>query len=200
MLGCGGLHSFLQLQGPEAGTCFLSLGESWAVSAMFIIIHGERRWSLLQTFSLNQTDHSFAAGFDRKQESIFSPPLLRGTQDRPDLHTQHAPLIARVLAKTHQQQARHPGARGGVYKNCPDAYFSPPEIAFCLMQVTNLCQNLCLEKLKKSIYQHHPEVLPFNHPLFKPPTSRLFQIVWDFFQYIDIFFLFFYFLFLHLLI
>lgn len=31
--------------------------------------------------------------------------------------------------------------QGGVYKNCPDAYFSLPEIAFCLIQFTDLCQN-----------------------------------------------------------
>lgn len=52
-------------------------------------------------------------------------------------------LPFRLLVRwpTHQWQDQHSGAREGVYKNCPDAYFSLSEIAFCLVEVTNLCQN-----------------------------------------------------------
>ena len=47
---------------------------------------------LLQTFSLNQTDHSFATGFGRKQGSSFPPPPPSRTQDKPGLHTPQASL------------------------------------------------------------------------------------------------------------
>lgn len=111
------------------GNCIPS--SDWEDSRLGLVFsHWEKDGQSLQClylhmFSLNQIDHFFAVGFGRRQESFFPPPLLRGTQDKPGLHSQRASLqTAHVLAKTHQQQARHSGAREGVYKNCPYAYFS----------------------------------------------------------------------------
>lgn len=81
---CAGRIACLPPAGrTKAGTRFLSLGENG---------QSPQHLYFLQTFSLNQTDRSFAAGFGRKQGSFFPPPSLSGAQDKSGLHTQHASL------------------------------------------------------------------------------------------------------------
>lgn len=97
--------------------------------------------------------------------------------------------------------------QGGVYKNCPDAYFSLPEIAFCLIQFTDSCQNTGSWKTVKNIYQRpsqkfSPSTIHSSNPQ-QVHYSKLLGVGISIHRYFLFFFLccyFFSFFFLHLLI